>query len=125
ATGRAHGSESRRADWIGFVVLTTLMVSLVFALHALPRARAAPLAVVGPFALAAAAFFLLLRVESRAKAPLVDLSFFTRRSFVMGLAIGRCRCSASWPCCSTSTFMRRAAKDWASRRWRPAPRCCR
>ena len=88
ATARAHGAESRRADWIGFVVLTTLMVSLVFALHALPRARAAPLAVVGPFALAAAAFFLLLRVEARAKAPLVDLSFFTRRSFVMGLAIG-------------------------------------
>ena len=88
ATARAHGSESRRADWIGFVMLTTLMVSLVFALHALPRARAAPLAVVGPFALAAAAFFLLLRVEARAKAPLVDLSFFTRRSFVMGLAIG-------------------------------------
>jgi predicted MFS family arabinose efflux permease len=27
-------------------------------------------------------------VESRAKAPLVDLSFFARRSFVMGLAIG-------------------------------------
>jgi MFS family permease len=88
ATSRAHGAEGRRADWIGFVVLTTLMVSLVFALHALPRARAAPLAVVGPFVVAAGAFFLLLRVESRAKAPLVDLSFFTRRSFVMGLAIG-------------------------------------
>src|SRR4029077_5059499 len=38
--------------------------------------------------LAAAAFFLLLRVESRAKAPLVDLTFFARRSFVMGVAIG-------------------------------------
>jgi MFS family permease len=88
AAARAHGSESRRADWIGFVVLTTLMVSLVFALHALPRATTAPLSVVGPFALAAAAFFLLLRVESRAKATLVDLSFFARRSFVMGLAIG-------------------------------------
>src|SRR5262249_35702884 len=87
ATARAHGSESRRADWVGFVVLTTLMVSLVFALHALPRARAAPLPVIGPFVLAAAAFFLLLIVESRAKAPLVDLSFFARRSFVMGLAI--------------------------------------
>src|SRR5262249_14829766 len=87
ATARAHGSESRRADWVGFVVLTTLMVSLVFALHALPRARAAPLPVIGPFVLAAAAFLLLI-VESRAKAPLVDLSFFARRSFVMGLAIG-------------------------------------
>jgi len=36
----------------------------------------------------AAALFLLLIVESRAKPPLVDLTFFARRSFVMGLAIG-------------------------------------
>src|SRR5262249_38064030 len=45
-TARVYGTESRRADWIGFVLLTTLMVSLVFGLHALPRARAAPLSVV-------------------------------------------------------------------------------
>jgi MFS family permease len=88
ATARASSGESRRADWIGFVLLTTLMVSLVFALHALPHARAAPLPVVGWSAVATAAFFLLLTVESRAKPPLVDLTFFARRSFVMGLAIG-------------------------------------
>jgi MFS family permease len=84
----AHASESRRVDWIGFVLLSTLMVSLVFGLHALPHAAAAPLPVVGPFALAAVALFLLLTVESRVKLPLVDLSFFARRSFVMGVAIG-------------------------------------
>src|SRR5262245_27648930 len=78
----------RRADWLGFVLLATFMVSLVFALHALPHARTAPLPVVGPFVLAAAAFLLLLTVESRAKAPLVDLSFFARRPFVTGVAIG-------------------------------------
>src|SRR5262249_17311537 len=88
ATAHAYGTESRRADWIGFVLLTTLMVSLVFGLHALPRARTVPLPVVGPFVLAAAALFLLLIVESRAKPPLIDLTFFARRSFVMGLAIG-------------------------------------
>jgi MFS family permease len=87
-TARSHGTESRRTDWIGFVLLATVMVSLVFALHALPHARAAPLPVVGPFAVATAAFFLLLTVESRAKPPLVDLSFFARRRFVMGVAIG-------------------------------------
>jgi predicted MFS family arabinose efflux permease len=38
--------------------------------------------------LAAAALVLLLSVEARAKAPLVDLSFFARRAFVMGVAIG-------------------------------------
>ena len=64
------------------------MVSLVFGLHALPHVGAAPLPVVGPFVLAAAAFVLLLIVESRAEAPLVDLSFFARRGFVMGVAIG-------------------------------------
>jgi MFS family permease len=88
ATASARGTQSRRADWIGFVLLTTLMVSLVFALRALPHARAAPLPVIGPFALAGTAFFLLLTVESRANAPLVDLSFFARRRFVMGLVIG-------------------------------------
>lgn len=88
ATAGAHAGERRRADWAGFVLLATLMVSLVFALHALPHAKAAPLPVIGPLLLAAAAFVLLLAVESRAEAPLVNLSFFTRRKFVMGIAIG-------------------------------------
>ena len=64
------------------------MVALVFGLHALPQVEAAPLAAIGPFALAAAAFVLLLSVELRVTAPLVDLSFFTRRAFVMGVAAG-------------------------------------
>src|SRR5262245_39385957 len=81
-TARADATKIRRADWTGFVLLATLMVSLVFGLHALPRARTAPLPVIGPFVLAAAALFLLLIVESRAKPPLVDLSFFARRGFV-------------------------------------------
>ena len=87
-TAGAHGTRGQRTDWIGFVLLATLMVSLVFALHALPHAKAAPLAVVGPLVLAAAALVLLLIAESRAEAPLVDLGFFTRRGFVMGVAIG-------------------------------------
>jgi MFS family permease len=88
ATTRAYSKESGRADWIGFVLLATLMVSLVHGLHALPQAPAAPLPVIGAFVLAAAALLLLLVVESRAKSPLVNLSFFTQRGFVMGLAIG-------------------------------------
>jgi hypothetical protein len=75
-------------DWIGFVLLATFMVALVFGLHALPEARAAPLRAVGPLVLAAAAFVLLLTVEARVEQPLVDLNFFSRRDFVMGLAIG-------------------------------------
>src|SRR5216684_3146171 len=88
ATARADGARSRRADWIGFALVATLMVSLVFGLHEVPHAGAAPLSVVVPFALAAVAFVLLLTVESRAEAPLVDLGFFARRGFVMGVAIG-------------------------------------
>jgi MFS family permease len=88
ATAGARGTQARGADWIGFILLTTLMVSLVFALHALPHAGSAPLPAIGCFALALTAFFLLLSVESRAEAPLVDLRFFARRRFVMGLVIG-------------------------------------
>jgi MFS family permease len=84
----ACGAPSRGSDWIGFVLLATLTVSLVFGFHAVPHVTAAPLPVIGSFVLAATAFFLLLTVESRAEAPLVDLSFFVRRKFVMGVAIG-------------------------------------
>jgi len=88
ATKRAAHTLGRNADWIGFVLLGTFMVALVFALHAIPHARAAPLPVIGPFLLAAAALVLLLYVEARSEAPLVDLSFFARRAFVTGVAIG-------------------------------------
>ena len=87
-TARAQRAQGRRADWIGFVLLATFMVSLVYGLQAVPQARAAPLAVIGPLVLAAAALVLLLTVESRAEAPLLDLSFFRRRGFVLGVAIG-------------------------------------
>jgi predicted MFS family arabinose efflux permease len=88
AATRADRANGRRADWMGFVLLATFMVSFVFGLHALPHVGAAPLSAVGPFLLAAAAFVLLLFVELHAEAPLVDLSFFARRGFVIGVAIG-------------------------------------
>ncbi len=87
-TARAQDKQSARADWIGFILLATLMVSLVFALHALPHAKTAPLSVAFPSGLAAIALVLLLIVESRGEAPLVDLGFFARRGFVMGVVIG-------------------------------------
>src|SRR5262249_25804582 len=85
---RLDRTQSYRADWIGFVLLATLMVSLVFGLHALPHTAAAPLSVVWPFLLATIAFCLLLIVESHAESPHLDLSFFARRGFVMGVVIG-------------------------------------
>jgi MFS family permease len=82
------GSASRSTDWFGFVLLATAMVSMVLTLQALPQAASAPLIVIGPLALAAAAFALLLIVERRAAAPLIDLSFFFRRSFALGVSLG-------------------------------------
>ncbi len=87
-TRQAQATQGKRTDWLGFALLATFMVSLVFALHALPHAMAAPLPVVGPFILAVTAFGLLLLVASRVEAPLVDLGFFKRRGFVMGVTIG-------------------------------------
>jgi MFS family permease len=88
ATDRDRARHRRPADWTGFGLLATFMVALVFALHEVPHARAAPLVVIVPFAVAGAAFGLLLVVESRVKDPLVDLTFFARRAFVTGVATG-------------------------------------
>jgi MFS family permease len=87
-TASVNDTQNRPMDWIGFLLLATGMVSLVFALHGVPHAASSPLSVVGPFSVAAIALVLLLSTEARAEAPFIDLSFFSRRLFVMGVAIG-------------------------------------
>jgi len=87
-TANAAAAPARRVDWPGFVLLATFMVSLVFGLHALPDAGQAPLSAAGPILLALAAFALLLVAETRSPAPLIDLTAFRRRGFVIGVAIG-------------------------------------
>jgi MFS family permease len=81
-------SSERRADAAGFVLLATFMVSVVFGLHALPQVRTAPLPAIGPLVLSAVALILLLAVERRSSAPIVNLAFFSQRGFVIGAAIG-------------------------------------
>ena len=88
ATDLDRPPPRRAADWTGFALLATFMVALVFGLHEVPQVRTEPLGVIVPFAVAAAALCLLLVVESRVKAPLVDLTFFARRAFVTGVEIG-------------------------------------
>ena len=85
---RSGTAQVRRTDWAGFALLASSMVSLVFALHGVAHAAAAPFGVIGPLALAGLAFVCLMVVEARVEAPLVDLGFFARRKFVMGAAIG-------------------------------------
>jgi MFS family permease len=88
ASPGASAGPPRQADWLGFVLSGTFMVALVFALQSVPHAVTAPLSFIGPLAVAASAFVLLLAAEARVKAPLVDLSFFRRPRFVMGVVIG-------------------------------------
>jgi MFS family permease len=88
AAAQSDRGKGGAIDWIGFILLAVFMTALIFGLHALSDARTAPLPVIGLMALAAAAFVALLIVEARVAAPLVDLDFFSRRDFVMGLAIG-------------------------------------
>jgi MFS family permease len=38
ATMRADVTRSRRADWVGFILLATFMVALIFGLHEVPDA---------------------------------------------------------------------------------------
>src|SRR5262249_56954794 len=83
-----EGRRGRGVEWVGFILLATFMVALIFGLHEVPHAGVTPLPLVGALLLAAAAFVLLVSVEARAEAPLVDLSFFARGRFVMGVAIG-------------------------------------
>lgn len=80
--------ESGESDWLGFILLAAVMISLIFALHALPDIWVVPATLVSLSGSAFIAFLLLLRVERRASAPLVDLSFFGRPGFLTGVAVG-------------------------------------
>jgi MFS family permease len=85
---RAARPDSRGTDWGGFVLLAAFMIALVFGLHALPRIASAPLAALGPLALAAVCFAGLLALERRVTAPLFVQEFFSRRRFATGVAVG-------------------------------------
>jgi len=88
AAGNAGGGRRLAIDWLGFLLQAVFMAALIFALQAAPHARAAPFPLIGLVALAAGSFVLLMIVEARVAAPLIDRSLFLRRDFVMGLAIG-------------------------------------
>jgi len=88
AAMRPDPAPRKRFDWPGLVLTATFMVSLVFALQSAPQIVTASPAAIGLFVVAAAAFFLLVVVESRVEAPLIDFGFFKRRGFVTGVAIG-------------------------------------
>ena len=85
---QADSQRRRPVEWLGFVLLATFMVALIFALHALPHAASASGQVIAPFVLSVAALMWLLKVELRAAMPLFDVRFFTQRAFAIGVVIG-------------------------------------
>ncbi|MDR7040658.1 MFS family permease [Methylobacterium sp. BE186] len=83
---------SRRPSQIdagGFLLLAVLMVSVILTLNGLPRVAQAPIHVALPFAAAAAASILFVRVERRSADPFVDLAQVRRSPlFLRAAAIG-------------------------------------
>lgn len=88
APAPAAPARHERFDRVGLALMAIFMVALVSVLQRLPHARSAPVATIGLLVLAAAALAGLLVTESRVQTPLVDLRFFVRRGFVLGVAIG-------------------------------------
>jgi len=85
-----EGASSRRTgsmDWAGLGLLAVFMVTLITGLQALAHARGNPLAAVVPLALAALAFPLLLRLETRRLQPLVDFALFANSSFAIAAGL--------------------------------------
>jgi len=84
---QGHRQHGDRLDWAGLVLLGGFMTALIIGLQALPAAATAPGAAILPLAIAAVALAALLRVESRAAHPLLDLGFFARRDFALAAAL--------------------------------------
>jgi len=80
---KAGGGRTRPMDWMGLGVLAVFMVTLVSGLHSLARVRSTPLAAIVELALAAFAFAVLIRAETRHRQPLVDLGVFSHRNFAV------------------------------------------
>ena len=75
--------------------------------------------------LAAAAFTLLLIVEHRTAAPLIDLSFFARRSFVLGVSIGSLSMFGIMSLLLYFNLYAQSEDGWDLPRCSRVPRCCR
>jgi MFS family permease len=88
ASERRSARPSRKADWVGFLLLATFMTGLVFGLRALPKTAVEPLATALPLAITAAALIALLWVEPRVEVPLLNFAFFARRDFRLAIMIG-------------------------------------
>jgi MFS family permease len=83
--GRTH--EPRTTDWSGLGFLALFMAMLIPGLQALKTVRSAPLGAIGFLAVAVAALAILVRIERRRAAPLVDFSLFAKSNFSFACAL--------------------------------------
>jgi predicted MFS family arabinose efflux permease len=81
------GGRRGPIDWLGLGLLAVFMVMLISGLHALPVARSDPKVAIAPLGLAAVAFAVLLRVETRHRRPLLDFGLFGNRNFALACAL--------------------------------------
>jgi Major Facilitator Superfamily len=79
----APGRRTSRVDWLGLGLLAIFMVALISGMQALPRLAAAAWTAALPLLLAAGAFVLLHRAETRRRQPLLDFALFSNRRFAL------------------------------------------
>jgi len=82
-----RGRDRRTTDWLGLGLLALFMLTLIPGLQALRTVRSAPLGAIAFLAIAAIALLLLIRVERRQAAPLVDFSLFAKPNFAFASAL--------------------------------------
>jgi DHA2 family multidrug resistance protein-like MFS transporter len=85
---RTASARTDRVDWLGLALLAVFMVALVQGLHGVTHLGSAPAAVIVPLVLAVVAFAGLVRVETRRRAPLLDLGLFRDRNFSLACVLG-------------------------------------
>jgi MFS family permease len=85
--GREQGTTRPAPDWLGLGLLAVFMVTLIRGLQALPTIGSAPLSAITLLAVAAIALVLLVRLETRRTAPLVDFNLFAKANFTFASAL--------------------------------------
>ena len=83
----SRSREQRAADWSGLGLLALFMVTLIRGLQGLKTVQSAPLGAIAFLAVAAIALALLVRVETKRAAPLVDFSLFAKSNFAFASAL--------------------------------------
>jgi EmrB/QacA subfamily drug resistance transporter len=112
----------RTIDYLGVVLLTVALTSFVLALIEGNEWGWGSAREIGLLAVGVVATVVFLMVESRARAPVVDFTFFRSRNFVGANTVATI---ISFAMMGSFFFWRSTSRTcWATRRWRPASASC-